>query len=166
MATSQPAIMKATNNKPPRIWRSGGPPNGSNAVSRTRATRTAPTTTKSCQTSGINALLADPPIAAALRSLRAKSLSPESFPTHSHLALDKGFVCWSVSTPLRPPPMGIRVYKSPVLYGAGTANFVSRLVALGIDATLSECQISQHNRENHGPNNCPKHETSRRRRGY
>jgi hypothetical protein len=88
----------------------------------------------------------------------AKSLTSRSFPAHSHLALDKGFVCWSVSIPLRPPPMRIRVYKSPVLYGAGTANPVSRLAALGINATLSECQISQDNHEHHRPGNYSKHD--------
>jgi hypothetical protein len=81
-----------------------------------------------------------------------------SFPAHSHLALDKGFVCWSVSIPLRPPPLRIRVYKSPVLYGAGTPNLVWHLGASGIDATLSERQISQHHHENHRPDNYPKHD--------
>jgi hypothetical protein len=72
--------------------------------------------------------------------------------------LDKGFVCWSVSIPLGPPPLRIRVYKSPVLYGAGTPNLVWHLGALRIDATLSECQISQHHHENHRPDNYPKHD--------
>jgi hypothetical protein len=55
--------------------------------------------------------------------------------------------------------MRILVYKSSVLYGAGTANLVSHLAASWIDAALSECQISQHNHENYRPNIYPKHET-------
>jgi hypothetical protein len=96
MATNQTAITKPTNNKPSLIWRSGGPLNGSNAVTRTKATRTPPTRTKSCQSSGIIALLVHPPVAAALRII-----------IHGNARLGQGdeFGEWSIRPARSAPPI-------------------------------------------------------------